>query len=64
MMNKKNQNILFLAVCAWNMIMFGLLIDTGGSPVRDFFQGLTVGVSGVAVLVMLWGLAKERRSRA
>ncbi|CAM4402893.1 hypothetical protein [Paenibacillus typhae] len=64
MMNKKNQNILFLAVCAWNMIMFGLVIDTGGSPVRDFIQGLTVGLSGAAVLVMLWGLAKERRSRA
>lgn len=64
MMSKKNQNFLFLAVCAFNMIMFGLVIDTGGSPVRDFLQGLTVGISAAAVIVILWGQAKERRSRA
>ncbi|AIQ44885.1 hypothetical protein R70723_02425 [Paenibacillus sp. FSL R7-0273] len=64
MMSKKNQNFLFLAVCALNMIMFGLVIDTNGSPVRDFIQGLTVGLSAAAVFAMLWGMAKERRSRA
>lgn len=64
MMSKKNQNFLFLAVCALNMIMFGLVIDTNGSPVRDFIQGLTVGLSAAAVFAMLCGMAKERRSRA
>lgn len=64
MMNKKDQTFLYLAVCVLNMVMFGLVIDTNGSPVREFLQGLAVGISAVAVLVMLWGLAKERRSRA
>jgi hypothetical protein len=64
MMSQKNQSKLFLAVCTLNLILFSTVMDTNGSPVRDFFQGLVVGISGVALCVMLWSLAKERKRRA
>ncbi|ASA25481.1 hypothetical protein [Paenibacillus donghaensis] len=60
-MSKKNQNMMFLGICALNMILFGILMDTNGSTVRDYFQGFVVGINGVAFFLTLWSLAKERK---
>ncbi|UQZ34671.1 hypothetical protein C2I18_14740 [Paenibacillus sp. PK3_47] len=64
MMNKKMQNKLFLAVCGLNMITFSTLMDTNGSPVRDFIQGIVIGLSAAGAAYILWTSAKERKGRA